>query len=111
MSALPAGPAPEEITIAVTAEDIRLGEPHSGWRDPICRAVCRLLGVPVADDVADMRVSVDGAGLDIWTEAGDDAVTYLLPDDAVAFLEAFGLDGPAGLGPVTYTARRLDLCG
>jgi hypothetical protein len=111
VSALPASPAPGEITVAVTAEDIRLGEPRSAWRDPVCRAVCRLLGAPVASDMASTRVSVDAAGLDIWPEHGSDATTYLLPDKAVAFLEAFDLAGAAGVAPLTFTARRLDLCG
>jgi hypothetical protein len=98
--------APEEITIAVTAEDIRLGEPHSAWRDPVCRAVCRLLGAPVASDMAGTRVSVGADGLDIWPEHGGDAATYLLPDEAIAFIEAFDIAGAGGVTPITFTARR-----
>jgi hypothetical protein len=103
-----AGQPPGEITVTVTAEDIRLGEPRSAWRDPICRAVCRLLGAGVAVQMADARVSIDAAGLDIWPEHGHVAATYALPDDAIAFLEAFDAAGPAGVGPFSFTARLMD---
>lgn len=96
----------QELTITVTSEDIRLGEPNSAWRDPVCRAVCRLLGAPVAIDLMDARASVDASGLDIWAETGSDSVTYLLPDEAVAFLEA--LDAGADVRPFTFTARLLE---
>jgi hypothetical protein len=104
-----AATAPGQITVTVTAEDIRLGEPRSAWRDPVCRAVCRLLGVPVASSMAGTRVSIDASGLDIWPEHGHAAdATYLLPDEAVAFLEAFDVTGEAGVTPLTFTARLLE---
>lgn len=108
-AAVLAWPLPDEITVTVTAEDIRVGEPKSAWRDAVSRAVCRLLGVPVAEDMASTRVSVDAAGLDIWPEHGNNAVTYLLPDEAVLFLETLDTAGPAGVTPITFTVRRLDL--
>jgi hypothetical protein len=111
MSTPPARP-PAEITITVTSEDIRLGEPRSAWRDPVCRAVCRMLGAPVAAAMADTRVSIDAAGLDIWPEPGSPdaalATTYVLPDDAIAWLEAFDVAGPAGVTPATFTAQLMD---
>lgn len=97
------GNPPAEITVTVTAEDIRLGVPGSALCDPICRAVCRFLGTPVFDDMARSRVSIDASGLDIWPDHGNEAVTYELPDEAVTFLETFDITGSAD--PITFTAR------
>jgi hypothetical protein len=107
MTTIPS-PLPDEITVTVTGEDIRLGQRRSAWRDPICRAVCRLLGVPVASQMAGARASVDASGLDIWPEHGPGAATYALPGEAIAFLEAFDVAGAGGVSPFTFTARRTE---
>jgi hypothetical protein len=103
---------PAAITVTVTPGDIRAGERRSPWRDPVCVAVCRMLGTTVATLMADARASIDGGGLDIWPEPGtpgwQDATTYVLPDEAIAWLEAFDAGGPDAVAPVTFTARLME---
>jgi hypothetical protein len=87
---------PREVTVTVTADDIRHGERTSCQRCAIARAVNRIPGFSGAS------VGSDDFAIDL-----DDGryAEYRLPPDATAFVRALDDPDPAARPrPVTFTA-------
>jgi hypothetical protein len=88
---------PDELTVEVTAEDIRLGKPSSNCKCAVALALNRIPGVSSA------HVEFGGATV-TYTLAG---VTYdlafNLPEQASDFITAFDQEEP--VEPFTFTAE------
>ncbi len=97
--------APAELVIEVTADDIRLGEKRSLCFCPVARAIARLRGTaPVnADEEANVIVSTVSADIPDEDDGDGPWVSYCMPPEAAAFIEAF--DNGREVAPFTFTAR------
>lgn len=85
---------PETMTVTVTQEDIKVGNPHSGTKCPIARALARHRG----------RNPIVGKHTAHFSSPFDGWATYKLPQKAIDFVREF--DKGSAVEPIKFRMRK-----
>jgi hypothetical protein len=92
---------PGQLTLTVTAADIRNGERHSACNDAVARAAARLISVPRNEQWVAVGKNTIGIS---YPESPDEMFSYDLPLEAREFIAAFDDSPSLEFGSFTFTA-------